>query len=262
MRQRSPRLRGALAVPGAYPAPGVLMGGRRRRPSPRRRLLQGVSSLLIVCGLLVLADAALTLAWQEPVTAVIGLIERSHIDKRFLSYRTAPLSRSDRHVLGGLTSSQQRIAFLARRERQQLATGDAVGRLEIPRIGVDFTVVQGTDEGSLEKGPGHYPATALPGLGQTVAIAGHRTTYLAPFRHLDALQPGDEIVLKMPYGRFVYTVQDSRIVSPTAVWITRNHGYDRLVLSACNPLFSAAQRIVVFARLTDVRPLAAARPTV
>jgi sortase A len=83
-----------------------------------------------------------------------------------------------------------------------------------------------------------------------VAIAGHRTTFLAPFRHLDALRAGDRIVLNMPYGRFVYAVQYRRVVSPTAWWITRNAGYDRLVLSACDPLFSAAHRLVVFARLT------------
>ena len=79
-------------------------------------------------------------------------------------------------------------------------TGAAIGRIEITKIGASFDIVQGTDTASLEKGPGHYPATAFPGLGQTVAIAGHRTTYLAPFRHIDALAPGDRIVVKMPYG--------------------------------------------------------------
>jgi sortase A len=111
--------------------------------------------------------------------------------------------------------------------------------------------VQGTNEASLELGPGHYPSTALPGLGKTVAIAGHRTTYLAPFRHLDALRPGDKVLLTMPYGRFTYTVQYTRVVKPNAWWITRNVGYERLVLSACNPLYSAAQRIAVFARLSS-----------
>ena len=122
----------------------------------------------------------------------------------------------------------------------------------INKIGASFDVVQGTDTASLEKGPGHYPATALPGLGQTVAIAGHRTTYLAPFRHIDALAPGDRIVLKMPYARFTYVVQYHKIVLPTALWVTDNVGYERLVLSACNPLYSAAQRIIVFARLQEV----------
>ncbi len=92
-----------------------------------------------------------------------------------------------------------------------------------------------------------------------MAIAGHRTTYLAPFRHIDALKPGDRILVKMPYAQFTYTVQYHRIVPPTALWVTKNVGYDRLVLSACNPLYSAAQRIIVFARLSNVVPLGAAR---
>src|SRR4029077_4667241 len=133
-----------------------------------------------------------------------------------------------------------------------------IGRIALTKIGSTYVVVQGTDESSLEKGPGHYPTTAPPGLGQTVAIAGHRTTYLAPFRHLDALSHGDRIVVTMPYGRFVYIVQHRQIVNPNAWWVTHNVGYDRLVLSACNPLFSAAQRIVVFARLAQTFPLGAA----
>jgi sortase A len=119
--------------------------------------------------------------------------------------------------------------------------------------------VQGTDTASLEEGPGHYPATAFPGLGQTVAIAGHRTTYLAPFRHVNALEPGDPIVLTMPYGIFTYDVQYTKIVAPTALWVTDNVGYERLVLSACNPLYSAAQRIIIFARLKSVTPLGPAK---
>jgi sortase A len=140
----------------------------------------------------------------------------------------------------------------------QVPTGAAIGQLTIHKIGADYDVVQGTDTASLERGPGHYPSTAFPGLGQTVAIAGHRTTYLAPFRELNLLAPGDLIVLHMPYGSFTYRVQYQRIVTPNSWWITRNVGYDRLVLSACNPLYSAAQRIVVFAKLAHMRPNMAA----
>jgi sortase A len=80
-------------------------------------------------------------------------------------------------------------------------------------------------------------------------VAGHRTTYLAPFKTIDRLHPGDPVVLEMPYGSFTYRVQESRVVAPSAVWVTRNAGYPRLVLSACHPLYSASKRIVVFARL-------------
>ena len=225
-----------------------------RRTSLARRLVRDLSAVLIISGLLLLADAGLTLVWQEPVTAVIATIERSQVDQRLLSYRTDPLSAVELRRLTRLTNPRAKLAYLARRELRALHSGEALGRIVIPRIGASFVVVQGTDGSSLERGPGHYPSTSLPGLGQTVAIAGHRTTYLAPFRHIDALAPGDRIVLQMPYGRFIYTVQFHRIVDPTAWWIARDVGYDRLVLSACNPLFSAAQRIVVFAVLTGVRP--------
>jgi len=210
------------------------------------------------------ADAGVTLVWQEPVTAAIGLILRGQVNQRYLSYTTAPLTQVDRHALVTLRSTDQRLVYLARREQHQIRTGqirtgDAIGKIDIPRIGADYDIIQGTDELSLEKGPGHYPETALPGLGRTVAIAGHRTTYLAPFRQVDALRPGDRILVRMPYGRFTYVVQYHRIVLPTALWVTRNVGYERLVLSACNPLYSAAQRIIIFARLALVTPARAAR---
>ncbi len=224
-----------------------------------RRLIRDISSVLILSGLLLVLDAGVTLVWQEPVTAAIGLIMRSEINQRYLSYRSAPLSRLDQHALVTLPSPVKRIAYLARREERQVGTGDAIGRIEIPKIGAQYDVVQGTDTTSLEKGPGHYPGTAFPGLGETVAIAGHRTTYLAPFRHIDALRPGDKIVLTMPYAKFTYVVQYHRIVAPTALWVTDNVGYERLVLSACNPLYSAAQRIIVFARLAKVQARGAAR---
>jgi sortase A len=253
---------GAPADDGSEEPPPTspeVRGARRRRAVGR--LIRDVASVLIISGLLLLVDAGLTLVWQEPVTAVIAMIQRSQIDKRFLSLRTAPLSPVERHTLGHVESDAQRAAYLARREAHQITTGDAIGRIVIPTIGASFDVVQGTDESSLEKGPGHYPGTALPGLGQTVAIAGHRTTYLAPFRHLDALRPGNRVLLRMPYGQFTYVVQYHKIVPPTALWVTRDVGYDRLVLSACNPLYSAAQRIIVFARLANFVPLGAARPS-
>ena len=242
-----------LNVPAV--APGRIAG------FPLRRFIRDVSSVLIISGLLLVLDAAVTLVWQEPVTAVIGLIQQSSINKQYLSFDTAPLTPVQKHVLVALPSLDQRIAYLARREQHQVGTGDAIGRITIPKIGASYTVIQGTDTGSLEKGPGHYPATAFPGLGQTVAIAGHRTTYLAPFRHVDALKPGDKIMLKMPYGLFTYVVQFHRIVLPTALWVTRNVRYERLVLSACNPLYSAAQRIIIFAKLQSVKPLGPARRT-
>jgi sortase A len=219
-----------------------------------RRILRDISSVLIIAGLLLVADAGVTLLWQEPVTAVIGLIQRNGIDQRYLNFRDVPLSATDRAALHSLTSVEEQVAFLARREASQVPQGAAIGRLVMPKIGASYEVVQGDDTASLERGPGHYPETAFPGLGQTVAIAGHRTTYLAPFRNINEMDAGDRITLQMPYATFTYVVQYHRVVPPNAWWITDNVGYERLVLSACNPLYSAAQRIVVFARLEKMTP--------
>lgn len=224
-----------------------------------RRLIRDLSSVLILSGLLLVLDAGVTLVWQEPVTAAIGVVLRTQVSQRYLSYRTAPLSSDNRVALNGIHELSQRVAYLARRELSQISTGDAIGKLRIPRIGNTYNIVQGTDTQSLEEGPGHYPSTALPGMGQTVAIAGHRTTYLAPFRFLNELRPGDRIFVTMPYGKFTYVVQGQKIVVPTDVAVIDDVGYDRLVLSACNPLYSAAQRIVVFARLRSMQPLGPAR---
>jgi sortase A len=237
-------------------SPFISSASARSRHAGLRRFVRDISSVLIISGALLILDAAVTLVWQEPVTAVIAKIRQGEVNKRFLSLRTAPLTRVEAHALVALPHAGQRIAFLARREERQVHTGDAIGRIVMPRIGASFNIVQGDDDVSLQKGPGHYPDTAFPGLGRTVAIAGHRTTYLAPFRHVDALAPGDRIVVEMPYATFTYVVQFHRIVAPTALWVTHDVGYERLVLSACNPLYSAAQRIIVFARLRSAVPVA------
>jgi sortase A len=235
------------------------LGPSRRRRRPLSRLLRDLSLVLMISGALLLADAAATLLWQEPLSAVIALIKQGGLDKRFLSYQHAPLSPVDQQALAHMKQARQRVAFLARQEARQVKTGQAIGTIAFPKFNSQYIVVQGTDEGSLEKGPGHYPQTALPGVQRTVAIAGHRTTYLAPFRRINELKSGNTVVLTMRYARFTYAVQRVQIVTPTSWWIIRDKGYERLVLSACNPLYSAAQRIVVFARLRSLEPLGPAR---
>jgi sortase A len=219
--------------------------------SRRRRL---ISATLMLAGVLLLADVLVTLVWQEPVTGLVAIVKRHDINRRYLSYSSMPLTNSEEVSLQRLTNAEERIAFLARQDAQRVPNGAAIGRLTIPKIGVAYEVVQGTSTGDLELGPGHYSSTAFPGLGETVAIAGHRTTYLAPFRNINELHRGDRIDLQMPYGTFHYVVESQRVVTPDAWWITRNRGYERLVLSACNPLYSASQRIAVFARLVSVMP--------
>src|ERR687896_1809759 len=172
---------------------------------------------MMVSGVLLISDAVVTLAWQEPVSAYFSERQQIKLEK-------------------ALIDPPERVV------RKEPLPGDALGKLEIPSIGVSEYVVEGTDSENLRKGPGHYPDTPLPGQRGTVAIAGHRTTYGAPFRNLDKLDPGDRIEIEMPYGRFTYEVERSRIVPPTATWVTRRESFDRLVPSACHPPESAAQR--------------------
>lgn len=145
----------------------------------------------------------------------------------------------------------------AERYERRLQTSRAIGRISLPSLKRRYVMVQGTNREPLRKGPGHYPDTPLPGQGGTIGIAGHRTTYLAPFRTIDRLRRGQPVVVTMPYGRFnfTYQVRRTRIVRPTDLWVKRDVGYEQLILSACHPLYSAAKRIVVFARLIAAEPL-------
>ena len=213
-----------------------------------RRALRGLSSVLIATGVLLVLDAALTVLWQEPVTAIYGKVRQGELGGDLNKLNRAPLTPAERGVLSQLRSDQQRIAFLARSMRRHVHDGQAIGRLKIPHIHANYVMVEGTDAASLRKGPGHYPATPFPGMPGTVGVAGHRTTYLAPFNKLDKLRKGDEVRLEMPYATVTYRVERTQIVKPTALWVTRRVGYDRLVMTACHPKYSAAKRIVVFAR--------------
>ena len=127
--------------------------------------------------------------------------------------------------------------------------GDAMARLLIPDIGVDKIVVEGVSLEDLKHGPGHYPDTPLPGQPGNAAIAGHRTTYGAPFNRIDELENGDEILITTVQGSFAYEVIGQQIVSPSQVEVLNNQGDNRLTLTACHPKFSASQRIVVSAAL-------------
>jgi sortase A len=216
-------------------------------------VLRFVASVLITSGILMLADAGLTLAWQEPVSAFIAAQEQSRLGHK-LDVAAGGVVAREKLLVASIRNTRRRLARLGAIERHRARTGQPIGRIKLPTLGRHYVVVQGTDLSTLEKGPGHYPATRFPGEHGTVAIAGHRTTYLAPFRTIDQLKRGDHIVLAMPYGTFTYSVEKTQIVSPDAIWIThRVPGEDRLVLSACHPLYSASHRIVAFARLISER---------
>jgi sortase A len=218
-----------------------------------------LAALLISAGLLLLVDAGVTLVWQEPITALYAQLKQESLggDLRALDRATPTLQA--RHTLARLHEERRRVSYLARALQSQAKAGSAVGRIRIPAIGASFVVVKGTGTSELENGPGIYPETMFPGVPGTTAIAGHRTTYLAPFRHIDRLHRGESIVLEMPYARLTYTVIGSRVVLPTNVSVLDPVGYSRLILSACTPLFSASHRLIVFARLRSTLPLGAAR---
>ena len=222
--------------------------GMRRSGKIVRPVLRFVASVLITSGILMLVDAALTVTWQEPVSAYFAQQEQDGLNKELK--RDAPQVALDKRTVASIRDQLIRLKRLAGLARGRAQTGHAIGTIRMPKIGRHYAVVQGTDTDSLRKGPGHYPATSFPGEGGTVAIAGHRTTYGAPFNQIDKLKPGDEIVLDMPYGKFTYAVQKTKIVDPTDLAVVdRVPGAEQLVLSACHPLYSASQRIIVFARL-------------
>jgi sortase A len=182
---------------------------------------------LAVIALLALAWCGITVLWGEPVTGAIHSAQ-VHALKRKLHAEEAQAAIRPR-------SRTARVPALA--------DGTPVGRLT--GRGIDAIVVTGDSGADLRKGPGLWHAR--PGYGRTSVISGHRTTYGAPFRHLDGLRRGDRLRLVTPYGTFTYRVTGTRIVDPSDASVTRDVGHERLVLTACHPVYSAAQRIVVFA---------------
>jgi sortase A len=188
-----------------------------------RSVLRFVASVLTVSGILLIADAGATLAWQEPISYVTSLVRQNALE-------SALADPPDRVKAG------------------KPLPGDAIGKVTLPTLDRSYLLVEGTDTNDLRKGPGHYDDTPMPGKSGTVGIAGHRTTHGAPFRTIDRLSRGDEIIVDTVDGRFIYEVEMQKIVAPTDLSVKERVAYDRLILSACHPLYSAAQRIVVFAR--------------
>ena len=216
------------------------------------RFLRIFATALITAGVVVLADVAATLAWKEPVSTVYGSIQQGKAEDQLAELESEFPARSDLREVDHVQGIRKKVEILAGLFAKRVHRGEAIGRLKIPSIDLDVVAVQGTDTASLQTGPGHYPETPFPGQSGTSAVAGHRTTYLAPFRHLDQLKRGDEIEIEMPYANFAYRVQKTRVVDDSAVSIIHKVGYERLVLTACHPLYSAAQRIAAFAKLREV----------
>lgn len=203
------------------------------------------AALLALAGAAVLVWVGITLVWGEPYTAFKAARAQEALGRELEQQESAWIVRAGARPAA--TRRQRALTF-----RRELRRGDALGRLVIPRLGLSAVVVEGTGAGDLARGPGHYPTTSLPGLGGTVAVAGHRTTYSQPFRHIDELRAGDRIELTTPYGSFQYLVYARKIVDDHDWSIVQPRSFEQIVLSACHPLYSASERIVVFARLNSV----------
>ena len=136
--------------------------------------------------------------------------------------------------------------------------GEAVAIIRIPKIDLEKAVVEGVGVEDLKKAPGQYPMTPLPGQPGNAAIAGHRTTYGAPFFRLDELEPGDDITVRTRDGEFAYRVTGRRIVRPDQSEVLANTEDQRLTLTTCHPRYSARQRLIVTAALVGPPAKAAA----
>lgn len=244
-----PRTGADLAAQSESPkdAPATGHGGRARR------FFRRLGLAIAVFGVLLVAWAIFIYFFGDPITALYQ-DWRQHqmtgqLDKEFRQFKPPiPLSSSKNR---GPTTAAIRAAALS--FSRQARAGQPIGRIEIPRIGVNKIVVNGTDWASdLSRGPGRYPQSSWPGLDKVTAIAGHRTTFGAPFRNINELARGNRIRLLMPYGTFIYRVFAHEVVPSNDWGILHKRGFDTLVLSACHPLYSASHRWIVFARLISV----------
>lgn len=225
-----------------------------------------IATALLVAGALTLAYAVAILVWRDPATDLYTRFQQQRLESALEAEleawahaddgqnRPAAVD-ADADPAEAAKAARAEVRTDARRFADELELGQAFGRIRIPTIDVEAIVVHGTRWGpDLSRGPGHYERTTVPGLGRTVGVAGHRTTFGAPFRHIDDIQVGDEITLDMPYATFRYRVFAHEIVDSDDWSVIRNRGHDTIMLSACHPLYSAAQRWIVYGRLVEVRP--------
>ena len=219
-----------------------------------RRLSRIAGTLLVVAGVGMLAWVLVVWLWQDPFTALYTHWKQHQLsqayERRFSAYEPAQLRQNEVSV----SARTKVIAREARLYRIHSGRGQAIGRIRVPRLDLNMILVNGTDHNSLTKGPGRDRRTYMPGEGQLIYIAGHRTTYLAPFAHIERLQSGDAVTLNVPYATFRYRVFKHRIVDAHEMSVLRSHGVEVVELQACHPRFFASQRYIAYARLVRVEP--------
>jgi len=216
-----------------------------------RRVARVTGGLLVVAGVLVLAWAITVWQWQDPFTALYTHWQQDKLahalQKEEQAYRPATAATD-------LAAERRAIALDARRFQHEAKVGQAIGRIVIGRIGLNMVLVNGTDHETLKKGPGRDLRSFMPGEDKLVYIAGHRTTYLAPFSDINDIRDGDYVRLEMPYGTFVYRATHHRIVLANDLSVLRSPDHEQLELQACHPRFFATHRYIVYAKLVSVSP--------
>jgi sortase A len=205
-----------------------------------RALKRALPLALGAAGLVALAWVVTVWLWRDPVTSAFTLWAQRGLAERYEAL-VAETPAVERREL-------ERFAARFRAERRP---GDPIGRLVVPQLDLDVILLEGTDPATLRKGPGRDRRSALPGEGKLVYVAGHRTTYLAPFAEIQRLRPGDPIEVRMPYGVFWYEVTGHRIVAATDLGVLHSPARETLRLQACHPRVFASERYVVSARLVE-----------
>ncbi|MFN8223546.1 MAG: class E sortase [Gaiellales bacterium] len=220
---------------------------------------------------------ALTLLWAlvtwrvgDPFTALYQRYEQRTL-RSDLARSTREFDAVRRRILATsqaepeartLAEARADLARLARAYHRSLREGDAVGKLTIPALGLHSVVVFGTSSAALRRGPGLDERTYVPGESELVYIAGHRTTYGAPFAHIDSLEPGDPVYFDLPYARLTYRITGRRIVDAHALGVLQSKGHEHLALQACHPRFFATHRYIADAKLVRFSLIENGRPQV
>jgi sortase A len=218
-----------------------------------RRLARVAGLILAGAGVLTLVWVLLVWQWQDPFTALYTTWQQHRLEAQLNSefHDYAQPQRS--LALRDRGKEAHALALAAARLRRTAGVGQAIGRIVIPRLGLNMILVNGTDDATLRRGPGRDLRTYMPGQDRLVYIAGHRTTYLAPFSHIDEIRPGDPITLEMPYATFLYRAVRHIIVPATDLAVLRSPRHELLALQACHPRFFATHRYIVYARLRSVK---------
>jgi sortase A len=211
-----------------------------------------LGTFLLVIGIGVLAWAATVYLWKDPFTTAYTAYEQrrlaSNLDSAFESWEPAPKPKPVSRPAPTPRPQHDNVSREAKRFRLESDDGDAIARLKVPRLDLSVVVVNGTSTSDLRRGPGRHEDSFLPGEGELVYVAGHRTTYGAPFSAINELEPGDTITVELPYGTVEYRVTRHRIVDDNDLSVLESHGREELVLQACHPRFFASQRYLVYAR--------------